>query len=111
MCQTAQPGLESYMLKVIVAICASLGILGPLAAAMPASAHPHVVEQNGQVIANGQLHGPFVNGVSCGGDPAAFGLESAHHGPDAGDPGKADGCYQTTGSVAPSADDENPAIN
>lgn len=81
----------------------------------PAFAHDHVVQPPGnpdlgQVIANGQQHAPFVNGVSCDGDPAAYGLESAHHGPDAGTPGKADGCYMTTGGVAPSLDDQNPAI-
>lgn len=31
--------------------------------------------------------------------------------PDAGTPGKADGCYMTTGSVLPGLDDENPAID
>jgi len=85
-----------------------------VAAAAPVSAHPHVSKNGqagaGQVIANGQLHGPFANGVSCGGDPAAFGLETAHHGPDAGTPGKADGCYMTTGGVAPGLDVESPAI-
>lgn len=79
-----------------------------LAVAGPVSAHPHTV--NGQEIANGQNHGPFVNGVSCGGDPAAYGLETAHHGPDAGTPGKSDGCYMTTGGVAPGLDVENPVI-
>ncbi|MFZ5854216.1 MAG: hypothetical protein ACOYXS_06915 [Chloroflexota bacterium] len=82
--------------------------------AAPVAAHPHVVsvahQGDGQVLANGQLHGPFVNGVSCGGDPAAYGLETAHHGPDAGTPGRADGCYQTTGSVAPGLDVANPVI-
>ena len=89
----------------------ALMLAGCLAAmgAASVSAHPHTA--NGQVIANGQNHGPFVNGVSCGGDPAAYGLESAHHGPDAGEPGKADGCYQTTGNVPPGEDDENPAID
>ena len=43
----------------------------------------------GQVIANGQNHAPFVNGIDCGGDPGAYGLETAHHGPDAGTPGNA----------------------
>ena len=76
-----------------------------------ALAHPHTAGPKDQVIANGQNHGPFVSGVSCGGDPAAYGLETAHHGPDAGTPGKADGCYRTTGGVAPGADDENPAID
>jgi hypothetical protein len=77
-----------------------------------AAAHPHQVSVAhggaGQVIANGQNHGPFVSGVSCGGHPAAYGLETAHHGPDAGIAGAADGCYQTTGSVAPGLDVANP---
>ena len=85
-----------------------------LAVAAPAAAHPHVVsvahDGDGQVIANGQNHGPFSSGVSCGGDPAAYGLETAHHGPDAGTAGKADGCYMTTGGVAPGADVANPVI-
>ena len=59
-----------------------------------------------QVLAHEQNHGPFVSGVTCGGDPAAYGLESAHHGPDAGTPSKADGCYMTTGGVAPGLDNE-----
>lgn len=82
--------------------------------ATPASAHPHtasVAHQGaGQPLANSQNHGPYVNGVSCGGDPAAYGLETAHHGPDAGTPGKADGCYRTTGGVAPGRDVANPVI-
>lgn len=99
----------------------SRGILGVslagalvLAAAAPVAAHDHMVsvahQGDGQVLADGQLHGPFVSGVSCGGDPAAYGLESAHHGPDAGTPGKADGCYMTTGGVAPGLDVANPVI-
>jgi hypothetical protein len=91
-----------------IAAAACLAISGP------ASAHPHQVSVAhhgaGQVIANGQNHGPFANGVSCGGDPAAYGLETAHHGPDAGTPGKADGCYQTTGGVPPAEDVANPVI-
>jgi hypothetical protein len=69
---------------------------------------------DGQVIANGQNHPAFLNGVSCASadwaDPAWYGLESAHHGPDAGEPGKGDDCYMTTGGVAPGADVENPVI-
>lgn len=99
------------MFKIVATGCASLVALVSLAGVIPASAHPHVVERNGQVIAHEQNHGPYASGVSCGGDPAAYGLETAHHGPDAGSLGKADGCYQTTGGVAPGADDENPAIN
>ncbi|MBA3802639.1 MAG: hypothetical protein H0X22_07020 [Acidimicrobiia bacterium] len=86
-------------------VAGTLGFTG-----QTAGAHPHTV--NGRVIANGQNHGPYVSGVSCGGDPAAYGLETAHHGPDAGTPGKADdGCYQTTGRVPPALDDSNPAID
>ena len=85
-----------------------------LLAPVSTMAHPHTATNSNhtQQLANGQNHGPFVNGVSCGGDPAAYGLETAHHGPDAGTPGKADGgCYQTTGRVPPGEDDRNPAID
>ena len=59
-----------------------------------AGAHPHTV--NGHPIANAQNHAPFTaDGDSCGGDPAAYGLETAHHGPD-DEAGRADGCYSTT---------------
>ena len=96
------------MRRVVIACGLAIGLLVPVAA----SAHPHQVDPPGttQEIANGQDHGPFVNGVSCGGDPAAYGLETAHHGPDAGTPGRADGCYQTTGSVPPAEDVANPVI-
>ena len=69
--------------------------------------HPHTAH-NGQVLANGQNHAPFtlVAGEddtdpvfrieSCGGDPAAYGLETAHHGRDL-EPGRGDGCYETWG--------------
>jgi hypothetical protein len=86
-------------------------------AALPAFAHPHTA-QNGQTIANGQLHGPFTYDpnsdllVSCGGDPAAYGLESAHHGPDLGTSGNADGCYATSDPDDTSPPpDRNPGIN
>jgi len=92
-------------LAVSVALLAA-AVIGPSAAL----AHPHVVSTSGQVLANGQNHGPFVKGTSCGGDPAAYGLETAHHGPDAGTPGRADGCYQTTGSVPPRQDVASPVI-
>lgn len=85
-----------------------------LAVSGPVSAHPHrssaAHQGAGQELANGQNHGPYGSGVSCGGDPAAYGLETAHHGPDAGTPGKGDGCYMTTGGVAPGADVANPVI-
>lgn len=76
------------------------------------SAHEH--RANGHVIANWQMHGTFdpTTGIVCGGDPAAYGLETAHHGPDSGIPGRADGdgCYQVD-SWPPGSDDNNPAIN
>ncbi len=77
-----------------------------------AAAHPHTIEtpDHTQPIANRQNHADPVNGVMCGGDPAAYGLETAHHGPDAGTSGNADGCYQTTGNVHPRDDVENPVI-
>ncbi len=89
---------------------ATLAALALLAASTAAvSAHPHTA--NGQVIANGQSHGAFSpTGLVCGGDPAAYGLETAHHGPDSGTSGKADGCYQVD-SMPPGSDDQNPAIN
>lgn len=88
----------------------------------PAQAHPHVVDtsHHAQVLANGQNHPGFqpvgADGLrlSCEGTldppdagPAGYGLETAHHGPDAGTPGKGDGCYATVGNPA----DGNPAID
>jgi hypothetical protein len=97
-----------HLAALVAAAALALGIAGPV------SAHPHVSsvahQGDGQTLANGQNHGPFVSGVTCGGDPAAYGLETAHHGPDAGDPGRSDGCYMTTGGVAPGADVANPVI-
>ena len=51
------------------------------------------------------------NWVICGGDPAWYGLEVAHHGPDASEPGLSDGCYMIEGGVHPGTQDRNPAIN
>jgi len=100
-------------LKVYLAVL--LAMVGALVLAGPALAHEHEAQPAhdgaGQELANGQLHGPFnASGVTCSGDPAAYGLESAHHGPDSGTPGKADGCYQVD-SMPPGTDDTNPAIN
>ena len=100
-------------------VIASVLVLMLALGAGVAVAHPHQASRahhgEGQQIANGQNHGPFTtttdgHGQTCGGDPAAYGLESAHHGPDAGDPGKADGCYETD-SMPPGSDDNNPAID
>lgn len=103
------------VLRLKVYLAVFLAMVGALALTVPVLAHEHVTQPphdgEGQVLANGQLHGPFdANGVTCGGDPAAYGLESAHHGPDSGTPGKADGCYQVD-SMPPGSDDNNPAIN
>ncbi len=96
-----------------------------LATASGAFAHLHAAENAhqgaGQVLANGQNHPAFVNGESCdsfthlaGYGPAWYGLETAHHGPDAGDePGKGrDGCYQIEGRLSPldPRSDRNPGI-
>lgn len=100
----------------IVAALAAAALVAPAALA-----HPHTVSTSGQTLAHGQNHGTPSNGIVCGGDPAAYGLETAHHGPDAGTPGKADpvdgsrqeqraACYQTTGSVPPGQDVQNPVI-
>jgi hypothetical protein len=102
----------------------TLAVTAALALAAPATvaAHPHVASPSShdQVLANGQNHPGFqaINEdglrLSCAGvlepadaGPAGFGLETAHHGPDAGTPGKADGCYATEGNPT----DENPAID
>ena len=93
-----------------------------LAVAGTAAAHVHVAEKSPQqqALANGQNHPGFQpigeDGLrlSCEGvltpanaGPAGYGLETAHHGPDAGDPGKDDGCYAVVGNPV----DGNPAIN
>jgi hypothetical protein len=122
---------KTRMRKAVVTLVA----MGTVTAASPAWAHPHGASLahggTGQELANGQNHGPFTcTGGSTGtcptgeyaetqtdqGDPAAYGIETAHHGPDSGDPGKADGKYQTdatatSGSFGPGSDDNNPAID
>ena len=88
-----------------------------------AAAHPHEVKNpnHDQQIANGQNHPGYVHDSETGlssscesendpnSDPAFYGLESAHHGPEAGDPGKDDGCYAAEGKPPPP--DTNPAID
>jgi hypothetical protein len=100
----------------------TVALIAGLALPASATAHPHVVNtpSHTQVLANGQNHPGFqpVNAdglrLSCEGvlepgnaGPAGYGLETAHHGPDAGRPGKGDGCYATVGDPA----DSNPAID
>ncbi len=114
--------MRRFIMLVTVALLmtAMLAILG----AGTAAAHPHFVANpnHDQVIANGQNHPGFVydsetdlstmcEGVNEPPDsgPAGYGLETAHHGPDAGDPGKDDGCYAAEGPPPPP--DTNPAID
>lgn len=83
-----------------------------------AQAHVHAVANpdHTQPLADGQNHAPFVFNAatgmyeSCGVvGPAGYGLETAHHGPDEGTPGSADGCFALT--TAPAVTDNNPAID
>lgn len=107
--------------RVPAATLAAVGLLTASAAA--ASAHSHVIGSNGQVIADGQNHYAFVavgDGTFLTCDTftalanqgaAWYGLETAHHGADSGDPGKGDGCYLADASPLGEADDVNPAID
>src|ERR671913_2507661 len=89
------------------------------------AAHPHEVSNpsHDQVIANGQNHPGFVTDSEAGvitmcegvnepadSGPAGYGLETAHHGPDAGTAGKGDGCYAVEDD-APPPPGTNPAID
>lgn len=109
-------------MKTRLRLAVAMGALGAIAFAGPAAAHPHIVSNpsHEQVLADGQSHPGFqpVNAdglrLSCEGvlepanaGPAGYGLETAHHGPDAGVPGKGDGCYATVGNPQ----DDNPAID
>jgi len=93
-----------------------------LSLASPAAAHVHVAENASHVqqLANGQNHPGFqpidADGLrlSCEGvlepadaGPAGYGLETAHHGPDAGAPGRADDCFAVVGNPV----DGSPGIN
>jgi hypothetical protein len=103
-------------------LAAAVAALAALTLATPVAGHPHIVSNpsHDQVLADGQNHPGFqpINPdglrVSCEGvlepadaGPAGYGLETAHHGPDAGTPGQSDGCYATVGNPQ----DENPAID
>jgi hypothetical protein len=97
--------------RITISLVAGLGAAALVVG--PATAHPHVAENAShvQLLANGQNHPGFqpINGdglrLSCAGvlepansGPAGYGLETAHHGPDAGIPGKGDGCYAVVGN-------------
>ena len=105
-----------------IAVAAATAALAAVMLTGSVAAHPHVASNSGhaQVLANGQNHPGFqpINAdglrLSCEGvlepadvGPAGYGLETAHHGPDAGTPGKGDGCFATVGNPQ----DENPAID
>jgi hypothetical protein len=109
-------------LRARLGLAAGVAALAVLTLAGPALGHPHIIANpsHDQVLANGQNHPGFqaidADGLrlSCEGvlepanaGPAGYGLETAHHGPDAGSPGKADGCYATVGNPQ----DNNPAID
>lgn len=109
-------------MKSRLTLAAAMAALAAAMLAGPAAAHPHIVSNpnHDQVLADGQNHPGFqpVDGsglrLSCEGvlepanaGPAGYGLETAHHGPDAGVPGKADGCFATVGNPQ----DSNPAID
>ncbi len=102
-------------------IACVLAAVSLVAFASGAAAHIHHEDNPSHIqpLANGQNHPGFSApsggvAVSCDGvlepanaGPAGYGLETAHHGPDAGDPGKDDGCYAVVGNPV----DGNPAIN
>jgi len=101
--------------KSVLAIVVAIGLFLALGGGQ-ALAHVHIVTNpnHTQELADGQNHPGFVGNLSCEGvnepanaGPAGYGLETAHHGPDSGTSGKADGCYQRD---AP-PDDQNPAID
>jgi hypothetical protein len=108
---------------VALLMTAMLALLG----AGTAAAHPHFVSNpsHDQLIANGQNHPGFVTDSETGlrtmcegvnapanSGPAGYGLETAHHGPDAGTPGKGDGCYAVVDNTPENPPpDTNPAID
>src|SRR5215210_274461 len=110
-----------FLATVALLMPAMLAILG----AGTAAAHVHFAEPtpHDQQLANGQNHPGFgttdsetglrtmCEGVNepANSGPAGYGLETAHHGPDAGTAGKADGCYAAVGPPPPP--DTNPAID
>jgi hypothetical protein len=92
-------------------------LVGCFVLAPAAAAHDHfVVTGNGKqvVLAGGNgTHTPPIENFTkiCGGEPAAYGLEVAHHGPDLERDGKSDGCYKTDLDIRTPAADRNPAID
>lgn len=115
--QSAQRVLGALIIATLVAASVLLLAGAPVVAHEHKAANAHQGE--GQVLANGQNHPRFVDTdpgqavlfMSCEefGDipmqspvgPAWYGLETAHHGPDAATPGKGDGCYMIEGGLSP----------
>jgi hypothetical protein len=115
--QSPQGVLGATLISALVATLVLLLGIAPVAAHEHKAANAHQGE--GQVLGNGQNHPRFLDTdpgqsvlfVSCEefGDiagqsqigPAWYGLETAHHGPDAATPGKGDGCYMIEGGLSP----------
>lgn len=109
--------LGATVLAMLVAALLLLLAAGPVLGHEHKAANAHQGE--GQVLAHGQNHPRFLDTdpgaavvfMSCEefGDipgqspvgPAWYGLETAHHGPDAATPGKSDGCYMIEGGLSP----------
>ena len=98
----------------------SMIIVGSFVFSTAAAAHDHyVINGKGDRVylagGNGSHNPPQQdqdgNWIICGGDPAGYGLEVAHHGPDASGHGNSDGCYMIEGGVHPGQHDGNPAID
>lgn len=117
-----RPALRSFVAGLAITAGAVVVWAGP------ASAHAaHSVttgDGSTQVLANGRNHGAVDFTTSAGlalfcvdaGEAlnsgntlsgAMYGIETAHHGPDAQGGGRSDGCYATTTPIT----DNNPAIN
>ena len=101
------------MRRVVLALSSSAVLAAVSAPA--AVAHDHYVQTPNhlQYLANQNgSHAAPTDGFTtvCGGEPAWYGLEVAHHGADV-EPGRSDGCYQTTADIRTPEADRNPAIN
>lgn len=96
----------------------AVAVIGSFLFSTAAVGHDHyVITGNGDRIVlaggNGTHAGPGADNSICGGEPAWYGLEVAHHGPDASGEGISDGCYMVEGGLHPGDPDadRNPAIN
>jgi hypothetical protein len=127
--------MNTSRMRVTIAVLALILAL----VAQSTSAHTHTIDPDGDgeplkkgngetvYLANGVNHEKPVftdDGTGSGGSvticdlesqhPGSYGIETAHHGPDTGQPGNSDRCFETTyqGSQVPaSMNDSTPAIN